>query len=160
MTLPADDWPTLEDELPLDLVGEAAWSEGTDPPPSMGGGTVDWRPSEAGAAGRIPDEGAGPLPIRSNADALGYTAPGELAALAASPRRITFISVGETYWEDFDVDGRHVEPPRVPHPAGLMDPQVSSASVSIATGGPVTAELALHADTEEAVVRQLFAGLG
>jgi hypothetical protein len=160
VTVPAADWPTLEDELPLDLNDEASWEEGTAPPPSMGGGTVDWHPSEAGAAGRLPDESAGPLPIRGNAEALGYTSPGELAALARTPRRITFISVGETYAEEFGVDGRHVIPPHVPHPAGLMDPQGSYPSVSLATAGPVTSELALHADTEESVVHELFAGLG
>jgi hypothetical protein len=158
--MPGTDWPTLEDELPLDLLDEARWTEGTGLQPTMPGGTVDWHPSEAGALPRLPDESAGPLPLPKNAEELGYTSPGELAALACSPRRITFLSVGETYWEDYDLDGRHVTPPRLPHPAGLMDAQGASASVSLATPGPVTAELALHADTEEEVTRQLFAGLG
>jgi hypothetical protein len=126
----------------------------------MPGGTVDWRPSEAGAFGRLPDESAGPLPLPGNADALGYTSPGELAALACVPRRITFLSIGETYWEEFDISGEHVTPPRLAHPAGLMDPQGSSASVSLATPGPVTSELALYAGADEENVRQLFAGLG
>jgi hypothetical protein len=160
VSLTAADSPTLEDELPLDLIDEAAWVEGTAPKPDMAGGTVDYRPSERGASGRLPDEGAGPLPISGNAEALGYTSPGELAALAAKPRRITFISLGETLWEDYDVDGRHVTPPRLPHPAGLMDAQGSSASVSLATPGPVTAELALRGGSQEDVVRALFEGLG
>jgi hypothetical protein len=160
VSLPASDFPTLEEELPLDLEGEAAWTEGTEPTPTMPGGTVAWYPGEMGAAGRLPDESAGPLPIRGNADALDYTSPGELAALDARPRRITYLAIGETYWEDFDISGEHVTPPRLAHPAGVMDSQGSSASISLETPGPLSAELALVPGSQEDVIRNLFEGLG
>lgn len=157
---PQPRWAEEEALLPLDLEDQALWQESAEEKPIMPGGTLDWRPTEAGALGRLPDESAGPLPILANAAALGYVSPGELAALDRRPRRITTFFLGETQWEDYDVDGRRIVPPFPIHPAGVMSPNGSSVSVNGGTPGPVTAILypATVGGTESEFLAAIAAG--
>lgn len=138
---PAMRWAEEELLLPLELSDQVDWPEQVEPKPIMPSGTIDWHVNEQGARGRLPDESAGPLPTIDNAMALNYTTPGELAALDKRPRRITYFSLGETYWQDYDVDGRRLIPPYPVHPAGLMAPASVNPSIDGQTPGPVTSEL-------------------
>jgi hypothetical protein len=150
-------WSEEEAFLPYDMENLSAWQENSEIKPIMPGEMIDWRVSEAGANARTLDECQGPLPILANAQALGYTTPGELAALDKRPRRITWFSLGETYVEDFDVDGRRIIPPYPIHPAGIMVPQQASMSVHGETPPPITSELSFTGGTESQFLAQLEA---
>jgi hypothetical protein len=79
-----------------------------------------------------------------NAQLLGASTPGELAALALRRvPRIWFTTWNEQWWQDYDVDGRHVIFPRQNYPIGdgPVAPQSFMQSVQGNVPPPITSEL-------------------
>jgi hypothetical protein len=85
-----------------------------------------------------------PLPIPANAQRIGATTPGEVAALALRRvPRVWFTTLREMNWQDYGIDGRHVVFPRMTYPQGdgPMESQGASMSVTAAIADPITSEL-------------------
>lgn len=102
---------------------------------------IHWSPDFTGAEPREP---RAPLPIPMNAQLLGASTPGELAALALRRvPRIWFTTWNEQWWQDYDVDGRHVIFPRQNYPIGdgPVAPQSFMQSVQGNVPPPITSEL-------------------